>query len=161
MAEIFKYICLLFYCMVEQTYTKNDLQDYVDGNVAQLLEDEDAEYDFQKYPSRRSKAITQVLPDNAEVYSEFVGMYQGEYVLCIVLDDYIWLRNNIYGSCSGCDPYQADPVAETESIIQDAYCFESIEDACLYLETTDSFGWQEGDIREKSIEMLRTDVGTN
>jgi hypothetical protein len=142
--------------MVEETYIKRDLIDYVNGTVEDNIVDEDAEYEFNRYPSTRPKAVRQCLPESATVHVESEGSYQGEQVLIIECDGYIWLRHGRYGSCSVCDAYQNDPVSETERICRGAYCFETVDDAVAYLETTEDFGWRSDELRSDTIETVES-----
>jgi hypothetical protein len=140
--------------MTEQTYIKRDLIDYVDGDIGTVLEDPDAEWEFDRYPRNRVDAVKNVLPEEATVHSTWSGSYSGEYVLCIELDGYIWIRHGYYGSCSVCDAYENDPVAETERICRGAYCFESVDDARTYLDTSVDYGWEENQMREQARGLL-------
>lgn len=127
--------------MAKQTYIKNDLQDYADTSV-----------NWNNY--QRKRALIDVLPDEAVVEKSSTGGYEGELVLMVVLDGYIWLRHTFYGSCSGCDGFMGGTKSELMELLRGFYCFEHPDDAIEYLESTDDFGYSATGLKSKAIDMV-------
>lgn len=115
--------------MVEQTYIKRDLIDYVD------------EVSVEDAYSDRVHWVKECLPNRAAIQYWREGGYQGKLAFVIRLDGYLWLYNDYYGSCSGCDAFLSNEKNYIEDLLRGAYCFESEEDAIAYAESTDDYSW--------------------
>lgn len=94
-------------------------------------------------PSSRAVALEKVLPNRTKIRTNRTGTYQGKMSFVIYLDGEIWLHNDYYGSCSGCDEFLANPDGWTEDMLRKAYCFDNKEKAIEYLEDTDDYSWEE------------------
>lgn len=129
----------------EKTYLKKDLIDY-------KVDELDMDYEYQTYS--RTTALDIVLPDEAEIYSVRDGRYQGELVLVVELDGYIWMAHDYYGSCSGCDYCMSNPVGWTDDMLRGMYCFPDVYSARQYLDNTIDFGYGIDDLQEQAEELL-------
>jgi len=124
-------------------YIKNDLIDYADMNG------------FHNYTGhKRDDAIRHVLPDSATLFSEYRGSYQGELVLLIECDGYVWLHFDYFGSCSHCDPFLDNEKSWTEKMLREAYCFENSDDLRTYLDESDDIRWSFEALKDDIREML-------
>lgn len=119
--------------MVKETYIQRDLIDYVEGEVE--------EPEGSEYSHGRPDWIIHNLPSSASVQYWMEGGYTGRLSFVIRLDGYVWICNDHYGTCAGCDGFLADEKRYTESILRDAMCSLSERDAIEYIRSTDSYGW--------------------
>lgn len=118
--------------MAEQTYLKRDLIDYVDGSVRAP----DESY------SGRAEWVICNLPESASVQFRKEGGYDGKLAFVIRLDGYLWIFNDYYGSCSGCDSFLANKWDYTRDMLRKAYCFPDEHAAHQYVESTDDYAWR-------------------
>lgn len=133
----------------EKTYIKNDLEDY--ALWSKWFSDK-SKYNYLN----RKRALELVLPEEAEIFIERNGGYQGEIVIVVKLDEYIWLHNDYYGSCSLCDNFIQREKEWTEKTLTKLYCFENVENAIKYVENSDDYSWTNSwnNIKEKAISLL-------
>lgn len=91
---------------------------------------------------RREDALEEVLPNIAEIKTCRKGSYNGEISIVIRLKGEIWLYNDYFGSCSGCDYFLSDHNGWTEDMLRNAYCFETKEDAIDYMNNSEDYSWK-------------------
>ena len=120
--------------MAKQTYLKRDLIDYVDGEVESPNSD-------AYYSGSRVDWVVENLPASASVQYWQEGGYQGKLAFVIRLSGYVWVYNDYYGSCSGCDAFLANSKSYMEDLLRGAYCFRTEADAIEYIESTDDYSW--------------------
>lgn len=108
----------------EKTYIKKDLDTFFEENP-----------DTPRWPNRQDM-IESYLP-NADYDVLRVGSYHGTMAIVIKHEDYLWLANDGYGSCSACDYCQADPHGWANDVLASAYCFETLDDLKQYVRNTD------------------------
>lgn len=120
----------------DKPYVQRDLIDHADMSLMQL----NRSYD-------RGSAIETTLPDEAEVSFKRVGSYQGEFALVVKFDECLWVETGYYGSCSGCDAYLNHPAEETERLLRDAYCFETVEALSEWESESETLNNSYGDLR--------------
>lgn len=121
---------------MSELYLGKDLEAYVeDEQVA------------EKHP-RRGDLVRGLLPDSATINIYSSGGYQGMMGFAIDLDDHIWLIKESYGSCSYCDGLigSGDRISYGISMLRNAYCFESIDDAVEFVDDASDnddgyYGW--------------------
>lgn len=97
-----------------------DLIDYAEG------------LDSFKEEGSRVDALMQVLPD-AKIDVERTGGWQGDIYIVIELDNKVWLLNDSYGSCSGCDAFLSNQTDWTKRALRSAIGFNSKISAIKYL----------------------------
>ena len=91
--------------------------------------------------------------------SHYEGSYQGEWwgILYNKKNNKIGLLNAYYGSCGGCDGLEDAKVEEVEKYLIDiakkSRVFKNIGKAIKYLETTESFEFQ--DCKSKMLDSLK------
>jgi len=109
-----------------KNYVKNDLIDYADvENI-----------DRSGYTSSRSTLLKESLGlSDRELKSYTYGSYQGTMLFVFEVGGYIWLLRDSYGSCSYCDGLlgSSDVRTYATSMMNNAYCFESKNDAVRFL----------------------------
>jgi hypothetical protein len=147
---------------IDQLYRKADLADHADlSRIDRSV--------GSHWPPNRSDLLREALDTNVEGVCS--GGYQGTWVFILVVDDILWLLKDSYGSCSYCDgllaaadldgrSYRTDEEelgAENvrqyaESMMNNAYAFESKNDAVRFIARVDGYGWR--DVRSDTIETL-------
>ena len=137
---------------IKDLYIKNDLADYADERAT------------CPSPATRGQIVRALLPD-AEIRTHSTGSYQGTMGFVIHLYDYVWLIKEAYGSCSYCDGLLAteNKISYGISMLNNAYCFETTDDALTFLSRTDElvdeWGWK--DVRHgmiDEVEALSSDI---
>jgi len=128
--------------MVKKTYLKKDLIDYVGS-----IESPDENY------YNRQGWIEYNLPRDAKIQRWIQNGYQGKLCFVIRLDGYIWLFNDYYGSCSGCDAFMSNEEKYIDDMFRSAYCFPNEEAALEYIKSTDDYSWE--GVRSPAEEMIR------
>ena len=115
----------------------------VEGNLNRDLQDY-GDYDkIENSYYNRDSAVETVLPDEAEVWFERSGGYQGVWTMIVKFDRSWWVSCGGYGSCSGCDRFLGGhKVEETKRILREAYAFRTFEECQKYVEEKDR-SWEE------------------
>lgn len=121
----------------ENLYLGRDLEDYASPPSTS----------FNSRRPGREEVVRALLPDSATIKTYHPGGYSGAMGFVIYLDDYIWLIKEYYGSCNLCDGMLAasDKIKYGRSILRNAYCLESEEDAIEFLNNRiaqSDYGWR-------------------
>lgn len=105
----------------------------------------------------RPAMIKACLPKKAELETNSIGSYDGKISFVIKLDDEIWLHNDYFGTCSGCDGFISKERSWVENMLRKAYCFDTIDDAIEYLQRTEDRSWKgyTGNLIKPTIETLK------
>jgi len=91
----------------------------------------------------RSDLLKAMLPDKADIDTVSTGGYQGHLGFIIRLDGFTWVLKDAYGSCEYCDGLLGadDAASYGQSMMRNAYCFDSNDDAATFVRQQDGWGW--------------------
>lgn len=104
-----------------------------------MAEQEQIKKQVDGFTGYRRNWVDAALPEEAHIQSIRSGGYQGQVAFVIRLDDYIWLFTDYYGSCSHCDNFIDRELSWLEDMLRKAYCFETEDDAIMYMAESNDF----------------------